>query len=46
MTCETNESLTQVREWDYGILVLKALMSRGLDTCFRKDSIVLITAEV
>ena len=39
-------TLADIRAWDYGVLVLSREEGRGVDTRFRKDAIVLITCEV
>lgn len=36
----------EIRNWDYGILLLLKKHSRGIDTKFQKDAKVLITAKV
>ena len=38
--------LSTIRHWEYGVLMIKASEGRGVDTRFRKDALVLITAEV
>lgn len=38
--------LGAIKDWDYGILLLKPSEGRGVDTRFRKDALVLIAAEV
>ena len=35
-----------MRDWDYGVLLLSPTDARGLDTRFRKDSHVLVLAQV
>ena len=39
-------NLKEIRNWDYGILLLDCEECRGVDTIFAKDSLVLITATV
>ena len=42
----SSEVLEQVKQWEYGVLLLKASEGRGVDCRFRKDALVLIVAEV
>ena len=41
-----DQTLTEIRSWDYGILLVTNDESRGTDTRFMKDSIVLIISNV
>ena len=36
--------LAEVRQWDYGVLLLSQEEGRGVDSRFRKDGVVLITS--
>ena len=36
--------LAEVRQWDYGVLLLSQEEGRGVDYRFRKDGVVLITS--
>ena len=38
--------LADIRNWEYGVLLLTREEGRGVDTRFRKDAIVLIATEV
>jgi len=42
----SSEVLEQAKQWEYGVLLLKASEGRGVDCRFRKDALVLIVAEV
>ena len=42
---DANE-LIKIRDWDYGVLLLSPMEGRGVDTRFRRDSHVLILAQV
>lgn len=42
----TADTLATIRDWDYGILMISSYESRGIDTRFKKDAIVLIVAQV
>lgn len=42
----SDSTLAQISEWDTGVLLLERSISRGLDTRFKVDSLVLITCEV
>jgi hypothetical protein len=39
-------TIEEIRKWDYGILLLPKLKSRGIDTRFLKDALVLIICNV
>ena len=38
--------LVDIRQWEYGVLLLSSEEGRGVDSRFRKDAIVIIMAEV
>lgn len=38
--------LKEIRGWDYGVLLLNADESRGVDTRFKKNAVVLIAVPV
>ena len=38
--------MSAIRNWDYGILMIKINEGRGVDTRFRKDALVLISGRV
>ena len=42
----SQEVLSAIRHWDYGVLLIKAKEGRGVDTRFKKDALVLIASEV
>ena len=39
-------TLAEVRNWDYGVLLLTREEGRGVDTRFKRDAIVLIATTV
>jgi len=40
------KSLSSIRQWEYGILLIEANECRGVDTRFAEDATVLIVAKV
>ena len=38
--------LDEIRNWDYGVLLLNKEEGRGVDSRFRREAIVLISANV
>ena len=40
------KSLSTIRQWEYGILLIEASECRGVDTRFSVDATVLIVAKV
>ncbi len=38
--------MKEIRGWDYGALILNAEESRGVDTRFKKNAVVLIAVQV
>jgi hypothetical protein len=42
----SSEVLTEIRSWNYGVLILDKSEGTGINTRFAKDAIVMITCKV
>lgn len=42
----SDKVMTQIRGWDYGVLLLPRLQARGVDSRFIRDALVVIVSTV